>query len=169
MGHSSGSNAGLIRFVDAVRMNKPSYSGEGPVAVVALLLFVQGALTVTLAVEAVGEAILFGGASALSAALTVAGATFTLVLVARLPKRRRSTRRWIMVLQVGWVTLAAIDLVLAVALAGRGLTPSGFLLRFVLPGAILWLLRRPSARAEFEGRQSVDKAEEDWELEDVWA
>ncbi|GMQ93333.1 MAG: hypothetical protein BMS9Abin12_0810 [Acidimicrobiia bacterium] len=150
-------------------MNNSSYPGDGPVAVAALLLFIQGAIAVALAVEAVGAAILFGGISALSAALTVAGAALTLALVARLPRRRRRTRRWIMALQTGWITLGIFDLALALALAGRGLTPIGFLIRIVLPGAIFWLLRRPSAREEFEGREPVDKAEESWELEEMWA
>jgi len=150
-------------------MNDTRNSGDGPVAVAALLLFMQGAVTVALAVEAVGAAILFGGVSALSAALSVVGAALTLTLVARLPRRRRSTRRWIMALQIGWVSLGVFDLVLALALAGRWLTPIGFLIRIVLPGVIFWLLRRPSAREEFEGREPVDKAEESWELEEMWA
>jgi len=149
-------------------MNHTISSDEGPVAVAALLLFVQGALTVALAAEAVGAAIIFGGAPALGAILTVAGATLTLALVARLPKRRQSTRRWIMGLQVGWIMFGVIDLLLALALAGRGLTPTGFLVRIVLPATIFWLLRRPAARAEFEDRGPVTETEESLELEEMW-
>ena len=122
---------------------------DGPVAVASLLLFVQGAVAVALSAEAVGAAVLFGGLPAFGAALTVGGAATTLVLVRRIEHRHRSTRRWIIALQAGWIALGAFDLVLALALAGRGLTPVGFTVRMALPVAIVWLLRRPAARAEF--------------------
>ena len=155
-------------------MNETNHSDEGPVAVASLLLFVQGAIAVALSAEAVGAAIIFGGVPVLGAILTVAGATLTLALVARLRKRRRSTRRWIMGLQIGWITLGVIDLLLALLLAGRGLTPAGVLVRMVLPATIFWLLRRPAARTEFEDRGAVEETgetetAESWELEEMWA
>ncbi len=150
-------------------MNDIDHTHDGPVEVAALLLFVQGAIAVTFAVEAVGAAIVFGGAPAFSALLTVLGAVVTLVLVARLRQRRRSARRWAMALQVGWIVVAAIDLVLALVLAGRGLTPTGFVVRMLLPGAIFWLLRRPAARAEFGAGEAADPVDESWEIEEVWA
>lgn len=143
-------------------------------AVASLLLFIQGAIAVALSAEALGAAIIFGGVPVVGAILTVAGATMTLALVARLRKRRPSTRRWIMGLQIGWITFGIIDLLLALGLAGRGLTPVGFLIRVVLPAAIFWLLRRPAARAEFEHRGAVEETgetepAESWELEEIWA
>ena len=156
-------------------MNDIHPTQDGPVAVATLLLFVQGAIAVAASAEAIGMALASGGASAVSALLTVAGATATLILVARLSRRRRSARRWVMALQVGWVSLAAIDLALALAIAGRGLSPTGFLVRMVLPMAIFWLLRRPAAKAEFkDGEDSLESVkerptEESWELEEVWA
>jgi len=151
-------------------MNDLTRSNQGPVAVAALLLFVQGAVAATLAVEAVGSAIIFGGASAISALLTVIGAVVTLALVPRLRRGRRSARRWIMFLQIGWVLFALVDLGLALAIAGRGLTPTGFLVRMVLPIAIFWLLRRPAARAAFSKEKPEAEAQEhNWELEEVLA
>lgn len=150
-------------------MNNTTHVNEGPVAAVSVLLFVQGAIVVLLAVEAVVAAVMFGGLSALSAALTVAAAVVTLRLVANLPKRRRRTRRWIMRFQVGWIVFGLLDLALALGLAGRGLTPSGFLVRIALPTSIFWLLRRPSVRSEFEDRESTDETEPSWELEEAWA
>ena len=151
-------------------MNETKHSDEGPIQVAVLLLFVQGALAVTLAVEAVGSAIIFSGASAISALLSVAGAVVTLSLVSKLLRRRRSARRWVMALQIGWVVFALVDLGLALALAGRGLTPAGFLVRIVLPASIFWLLRRPPVRAAFRKKNPVAQAhEENWELEEVWA
>jgi len=151
-------------------MNENKHSDEGPIPVAVLLLFVQGALALTLAVEAVGSAIIFGGASAISALLSVAGAVVTLSLVSKLRWRRRSARRWVMSLQVGWVVFALVDLGLALALAGRGLTPAGFLVRIVLPATIFWLLRRPVVREAFRKKNQVAQAhEENWELEEVWA
>ncbi len=130
---------------------------DGPLALVSLLLFLQGGIAVALAAEAVGAALLFGGGPAFGAVLTVAGATFTMILVARLPLRRRSTRRWILALQFGWLFFALIDAGLAMALAGRGPTPSGFLIRVALPAAIVWLMRRPAVRDEFgAGRSRPD-------------
>ncbi len=146
-------------------MNDSNHVDGGPVAVAGLLLFVQGAIAVTLAAEAVGAAIVFGGVPVLGAMLTVTGATVTLYLVARLRSRRRSTRRWIMGLQVGWITLGVIDLLLALALAGRGLTPTGFLVRIVLPGSIFWLLCRPAARSEFGDPGQAAESDEQRELE----
>ncbi len=158
---------------------------DGPVAVTWLLLFVQGAIAVALSAEALGATIIFGGLPLLGALITVTATTFTLVLVARLAKRRPSTRKWIMRLQVGWITMALLDLAVAVGLAGRGLTPVGFLVRIVLPVTIFWLLRRPEARAEFgvpekskrssrRGRTKeqvveIEDDHQDWELEEMWA
>lgn len=150
-------------------MNDTNHREEGPVAVAALLLFVQGAVAVALAAEAGGAAIVFGGLPAFGAILTVAGATITLVLVARLRLRRRSTRRWILALQWGWMIPAAVDLGLALALAGRGLTPSGFLVRFVLPASIVWILRRPEARAEFHDGNDVTDSQRDKVFEEMSA
>ena len=158
-----------MRYVDCADMENTNHVDGGPVAVAGVLLFIQGAVAVTLAVEAVGAAIVFGGIPAFGAILTVAGATLTLTLVARLPGRRQSTRRWIMGLQVGWITLGVGDLLLALALAGRGLTPTGFLIRIVLPISIFWLLRRPVSRSEFESHETVTQVDESWELEEMWA
>jgi len=151
-------------------MDDIKHSDEGPLQVASILLFMQGALAVTLAVEAVGSAIVFGGASAISALLSVVGAVVTLMLVSKLRRGRRSARRWVMSLQVGWVVFALVDLGLALALAGRGLTPVGFLVRIVLPVSIFWLLRRPVVRAAFSKKAPVvEFEEENWELEEVWA
>ncbi len=156
-------------FPDPWGMSEENHREEGPVAVAGLLLFVQGAVAVALAVEAVGAALIFGGVPGFGAILSVAGATVTLVLVARLPKRRRSTRRWIMGFQVGWLTLALVDLLLAVTLASRGLTPTGFLVRMVLPALIFWLLHRPAARVEFRDNASGPEVDERFELEEMSA
>lgn len=157
-------------IVDCGGMNDTTISNDGPLHVAVLLLFVQGALAVTLAVEAVGSAIIFGGASAISALLSVVGAALTLVLVSKLRRQRRSARRWVMFLQVGWTLFALVDLGLALAIAGRGLTPVGFLVRIVLPVSIFWLLRRPAVRAAFSKVKPVAPShEDDWELEEVWA
>jgi len=157
-------------LADTWGMNDLKHADEGPVQVAVLLLFMQGALAVTLAVEAVGSAIIFGGASAISALLSVAGAVVTLMLVSKLRRRRRYARRWVMSLQIGWVVFALVDLGLSLALAGRGLTPVGFLVRIVLPVSIFWLLRRPVARAMFGKETRVaELSEGDWELEEVWA
>ncbi|GMQ84581.1 MAG: hypothetical protein BMS9Abin07_0145 [Acidimicrobiia bacterium] len=142
-------------------------TNDGPVEVAALLLFVQAAIAVALSAEAVGAAILFGGASAPSALLTVAGTVATFVLVSKLHKRRRRARRWVMAFQIGWIALALVDLALALALAGRGLTPVGFFTRMVLPSAIFWLLRRPESRAEFATGKTFDTAGASGELETV--
>ncbi|GMQ98051.1 MAG: hypothetical protein BMS9Abin17_0556 [Acidimicrobiia bacterium] len=157
-------------LADIWGMNDLKHADEGPIQVAVLLLFMQGALAVTLAVEAVGSAIIFGGASAISALLSIAGAVVTLMLVSKLRRRRRSARRWVMSLQIGWVVFALVDLGLALALAGRGLTPVGFLVRIVLPVSIFWLLRRPAVRTAFSKKAPVAEShEEDWELEEVWA
>ncbi len=129
---------------------------DGPVAVASLLLFVQGAIAVALASEAVGAAIAFGGAPAPGAILTVAGAVATLVLAGRVRGHRRSTRRWILAFEIGWIVLAAVDLLLATFLADRGLTPVGFAVRMALPGAIIWSLRRPAAKVAFGIGEAAD-------------
>ncbi len=150
-------------------MDETNHMDEGPVAVAGLLLFVQAAVTVALAVEAVGAALIFGGVPAFGAILTVAGATITLILVARLPKGRRSTRRWILGLQIGWLTIGLIDLALALGLAGRALTPTGILVQIVLPTSIFWLLCRSDARSQFEDSEPTVAVDEDPELEGLWA
>ena len=54
------SHAGLIGIADRLGMHDINSTHDGPVEVAALLLFVQGAIAVALAFEAVGAAIIFG-------------------------------------------------------------------------------------------------------------
>lgn len=142
-------------------------SHEDPLVVVTLLVFLQGAVVVALAAEAIGTTFLFGGAQILSAGLTVLATVATVILGSRLKTRRRSTRKWIMWFQVAWLTFAALDIALALFLAGRVLTPVGMLVRVVLPGSILWLLRHPAIRREFLSKFERVEISEDWILEEM--
>lgn len=114
---------------------------------VSLLVFIQGAIALSLAIEAIGGAIIFGGAPIPGALLSLGGALLTFCLGRRVRLRRRRARRWLKILQFGWLTMAVIDTGLALFLAGVGPGPAALFTRFFLPISILWILHK--TKSEF--------------------
>ena len=106
-----------------------------------LLVFLQGAIGLSLAFEAVGGALLLG-AGGLGAVLSLAGAVFTFRLARGVGRGSDRALRWTRRLQYGWLATAALDLGLSVLVAGIGPAPTPLLTRVALPGAILVLVRR---------------------------
>jgi len=132
--------------------------------VASLLVFIQGAIALSLAFEAVGGAIVFGGAPAAGALLSLTGAIVTMVLARGVRRCRRRARRWVMIFQFGWLVTGTIDTALSLFLAGAGPAPARFLTRFLLPISILWILHR--TKPEFLSAEEPDPTEE-LELEEV--
>jgi len=123
--------------------------------VVSLLVFIQGAIALSLAFEAIGGAIIFGGAPIPGALLSLGGAFLTFFLGRRVRRRRRRARRWLKILQFGWLTLALIDTGLAVFLVGVGPGPVALFARYFLPISILWILRK--TKSEFYPTEEPDE------------
>ncbi len=119
----------------------------GPIEVVSLLVFIQGAVALTLSIEAIGGAIIFGGVPIPGALLSLGGTFLTFYLGRRVRRRSRRARRWLKILQFGWLTMAMVDTGLALFLAGVGPGPAALFTRFFLPISILWILRK--TKSEF--------------------
>lgn len=128
--------------------------GESRVDIIRILVLVEAAITSVMAIEGLA-AIAFGGPVAAPIALfgflTAAG---TLWLVRGIGRRSKKARKVAIWLQVGILIVAAVDLLLAIFLAQRGLELVPTLTRVVLPVTVFRLLRKPDVRAEFGTRQS---------------
>ncbi len=123
--------------------------------VASLLLFLQGAVAVSLAAETVGGGLLAGGGWP-GALLSVAGAAATFALARGARRGRLRSLRWARRFQYGWILTGAFDMGLSVVLAGIGPAPVPVLTRIVLPVSIIVVLRRlraasvPEAASELE-------------------
>jgi hypothetical protein len=119
-----------------------------------LLVFVQGMVGFVAAFEVGVVAVATGGLLLPAFLLTAVGAVATLALASGIRRRRRRARTAVVTLQVFWLIGAAIDLLLAVFLARRGLEIVPLLTRIVLPVALFRVLRRPHVRAAFGAKPS---------------
>ena len=129
---------------DAETMNDDS-----PVDIARLLIFVQGAIAVTMTLEAAIGGLLAGPAVVFVVVPTLVAAILTLWLARSVGRRSRRARRLVVIIEVMVVLLALVDLLLAIVLAQRSLELVPILTRLVLPLAIIRLLRRPVSRMEF--------------------
>ncbi len=133
---------------------RPRHPVPGSIVDVArVLVLVQGAVAVTAALEVTAWAA-FGMPVGPVLILTGGAAVLTLLLAAGLGRRSRAARRLVILAELAWIGMATVDLVLALALAQRLLEPVALLTRFIMPLAVLRLLRRPAARLEFGVRLS---------------
>ena len=124
------------------------------IELIRVLILVEAAIAVVMVLESLG-AIAFGGP--LGAPVTVVAvllAVLTLFLVRGIRRRSRWARRGALWLQYGILTLAAVDVALAAALARRGLELMPTLTRIVLPIMIIVQLRRVDVRTAFNARLS---------------
>ena len=116
--------------------------------VVRILLLIQGGIAVLSTLE-VAIAGLAGPAVAPLVLLNVLAAILTLVAARGVARRSRRSRR--LAISLEWIVLAfaVLDLALALFLAKRSLELVPVLTRFVLPLAVVRMLRRRDIRAEF--------------------
>lgn len=124
-------------------------NSETLVDVAHLLIFVQGAIAVTMVLEAAVGGLLAGPAAALVVIPTVVTAVLILSSARGVARRSKRARRIVILVEVFIVLMATIDLLLAVLLARRSLELVPILTRFVLPITVIRLLRRPASRVEF--------------------
>ena len=111
-----------------------------------VLLLLQGAILVASTIEALFWGLVFPGATGASVALSGVAATAVLSARARLRAERRWTRRVVYIVEGVTLATLAIDFALAFAFSA-GIPPTVALLtRFVLPVAVIALLRH-AARA----------------------
>lgn len=126
-------------------MDKTRPPAEELLAVARVLLLVQGAILVATTIEALIWGVIFRGAGG---AVLMSGMSALVILIAR--TRLRADRRWArrLVYVVEGLTLAAVtvDIALAVALTHAFPPVVALLTQLVLPISVVMLLRR-SARA----------------------
>ena len=117
--------------------------------VLRILVLVQGAIAVVAAVQVLAVGAFLGAPLLVLILLGTGAAVLTLALGAAVVRRSRKARRILVILEVLWMIGAAVDLLLSLFLAKRGLGIVASLTRIVLPYAIFRTLRRPYVRAEF--------------------
>lgn len=122
---------------------------QATVAVARVLLIVQGAIALVATVEALIFGTAFGAPLSAAVVVTAGGAIMTLWLAAAVVRRSRRARKLALILQLGWLSFAAVDMLLAGFLTQRGLELVPVLTRIVLPLAIVVILRRREVRAWF--------------------
>ena len=110
--------------------------------VVRVLLLVQGAILLATTIEALIWSVAFPGASGVVLVLTAATAAALLVSRARLRTGNRRGRRIAYVVECALIVTIAIDTALAIGITGSVPPPVALLTRFVLPLAVIALLRR---------------------------
>ena len=110
--------------------------------VVRVLLLLQGAILIATTIEAVVWGFLFSGGAGVPALMSVAAAAVVLIARLRVRSDRRHIRRLVYVVECVILATFVIDAALAIALA-HALPPlAAVLTDFVLPLAVVWLLRR---------------------------
>ncbi len=141
-----------MRLADAVGMETTYRAPQidtSIVGVVRTLLLVQGGIAVMSTVEAIIAGVALGGLAFPIVLLTAGAAVFTLLAARGVVRRSRRARKTVIWLEGFVLFFAAIDLLLAMALAKRGLELVPTLTRIVVPIVIIRLLRRQEVRAEF--------------------
>lgn len=127
-------------------MNRTRQPADDFLDVARVLLLLQGSILVATTIEAVIWGMAFAGAAATPSLLSGGAAVVILVARARLRADRRWTRRLVYGVEGFTLAFFALDLALAIALTGTPPPAVALLTRFVLPVAVIFLLRQ-SARA----------------------
>ena len=111
-------------------------------------MLLQGAILIATTLESVVWAIALPGAGGLALLLTGASAVAILVARARLRSERRRLRRAVYIVEGLIVTTFAIDTVLSLVVAHAAMPVLAVLAQFVLPVAVIGLLRHAARPAE---------------------
>ncbi len=112
-----------------------------------VLLLLQGAILIATTIEAVVWGFLFSGGAGVPALMSVAAAASVLIARLRLRSDRRRIRRLVYVVECVILATFVIDAALAITLA-HALPPLvAVFTDFVLPLAVVWLLRRSTRAA----------------------
>lgn len=121
-------------------MNQPTTPVEDVLDLIRVLLFIQILVIFATALEG----LVFGGFSGAPAPgiLTALAGLLTVLAYRGLGRQSERSRRWLVRFQRAWILVGAVDLLLAIFLAGRGLELVPTLTRFVLPWVLIRFLRR---------------------------
>lgn len=119
------------------------------VGIVRTLLLIQGAIAVLSTIEVAIAGAAQGIGPGPIVLLTAGAAAVTLGLARQLGRRSRRGRKAAIWIELVVLLFATVDLLLAVALARRGLELVPVMTRIVLPTAVIRLLRRREVLAEF--------------------
>jgi len=121
--------------------------GDDLLDVVRVLLLVQGGVLLATTVEALIWSIAFAGAAGPSFLVTAAMAGALLLARARVRVDRRWTHRLVYIVEGVLVASLAVDTALALVIVGAVPPAVAVLTRFVLPIAVIALLRRATRPA----------------------
>ena len=141
MERSSSGHLSFIRRVDHRRMDTTRRHTDELLDVARVLLLLQGAVLVATTIEALFWSLVFPGAAGTPFLMSAAAAVLVLGAGARLRADRSWTRRMVYVVETVILVNLVIDLVLAVVVTGHVPPIVALLTRFVLPLAVIGLLR----------------------------
>ena len=113
-----------------------------------VLMLLQGAILIATTLESVVWALALPGGGGLALLLTGASAVAVLVARARIRSERRRLRRAVYLVEGLIVATFAIDTVLSLVLAHTAMPLLAVLSQFVLPVAVIGLLRHAARPAE---------------------
>jgi hypothetical protein len=123
----------------------------GPIAIVRVLLLLQGGFALLSVLEVVFMGLVSGTLALLGPVTIITGAlgVATLWLAARLRRGSRRARRFTFVVE-GWVLLGGLaDLGISLAFGHAFLDPVPTVTRLAIPAAVIVMLRRPAVRRAF--------------------
>ena len=146
MKRSCSSHVRLIPQVDHRHMSTRRRPADELLDVARVLLLLQGAMLVATTIESLFWSLVFPGATGTPVLMSGAAAVVVLVGAARVRPGRSWTRRIVFGVEMVILVNLAIDLALAVIVTGAVPPIVAILTRFVLPVAVIGLLRS-SARA----------------------
>jgi len=141
MKRSSSGHLSLIRRLDHRRMDTNRRRTDDLLDIACVLLLLQGAVLVATTIEALIWSLIFPGAAGTPFLVSAAVAVLVLVAGARLRADRSWMRRILYVVETVILVNLIIDLALAVVVTGHVPPIVALLTRFVLPLAVIGLLR----------------------------
>jgi hypothetical protein len=150
MKRSCSANATLMRAFHDASMNerRPAQNNvEDILAVVRVLLLLQGAILIATTLEAIIWGVIFSGTVGVAALMSGLAAAIALVARVRVRPDRRRIRRLTYVVEGAILATFLIDLAAALVLA-HALPPlAAIFTDGLLPLAVVWLLRRSTRAA----------------------
>jgi len=141
MNRSSSGHPSLIQRADHRLMETTRRPTDELLDVARVLLLVQGAVLVATTIESLIWSLIFPGAAGTPFLMSGAAAVLAIVASVRMRAGRSWTRRLVYGIEVVILVNLVIDLGLAVAITGHVPPIVALLTRFVLPLAVIGLLR----------------------------
>ncbi len=134
-------------------MDNDNDNDNGLIPVVVAVVLVQAGIALLALIEVILVSAFGFGQPGLPLLATLAGAVTMLYLARAVRRRRPRARRLLLAAEVLMITIGVASTGLALLMTGRPIELVPAMTHFVMPVAVIWLLRRPEVRAEFPRRR----------------